>query len=213
MTGGGVDMGHDQGPGVAEAADSGGATVGEITLVAISERANAAAPGPWRVRNPDPTVLDSLAESWACASGEEVREFPGAAWIDGPEWIDCTDTGLFFDPADAVFCAYARTDVPVLVAAVRRLAAENATLRSPMDRCDEEGEPVPPRGWVPVDGGRLDELEAAEAEVERLRAAGQRVIDAVDKPASPIGTMAFFRLDEALADLRGALHPRELGDG
>lgn len=48
--------------------------------------------------------------------------------------------------------------------------AENKRLREMVegrfDGYDQDGEPVLPRGWVPVDGGRLDELEAAEAELE-----------------------------------------------
>lgn len=66
-------------------------------LAELRELEKAATPGPWRVKNPDPTVLDSLAESWSTASGEEVRDFPGAAWIDGPAWTDCTDTGLYYE--------------------------------------------------------------------------------------------------------------------
>jgi hypothetical protein len=51
--------------------------------------------------------------------------------------------------------------------------------------------------------------DTLEAEVERLREAGQRVLDAVDKPASPVGHLAFDRLDAALTRLRSALHHQE----
>src|SRR5205814_1780638 len=54
---------------------------------------------------------------------------------------------------------------------VARLEAENTLLRSSHDRYTEDGEPFLPRGWVPIDGGRYNELEAAEQQVEDYRAA------------------------------------------
>lgn len=60
-------------------------------------------------------------------------------------------------------------DVLRLIAAYRAQVAENRVLRGPMDAYNEDGESLLPRGWVPVDGGRLDELEQAEAERDSLR--------------------------------------------
>ena len=55
---------------------------------------------------------------------------------------------------------------------VEALRAERDALRGMVegqfDVWSEDGTPVLPRGWVPVDGGRLDELETSEAERNSL---------------------------------------------
>lgn len=83
----------------------------EDELKAIEARAEAATPGPWE-------------------TGEEVS-YPGRCagiWPQGDTWnIVTTDCGVYGpELVDAVFIAHARTDVPALIAEVRRLRAENA---------------------------------------------------------------------------------------
>lgn len=72
----------------------------DLDLDAIEARANAATPGPW--------------EHGADKNG-------GVRDIYAPDDTHITGGALY---ADAVFLAYARTDVPLLVAEVRRLRAE-----------------------------------------------------------------------------------------
>ncbi|MDA8311464.1 MAG: hypothetical protein M0Z46_12795 [Actinomycetota bacterium] len=103
-------------------------------IAELRELTRAATPGPWRPTTPDPTVLDLLAESWSSANGEEVADFPGASWPQGPAWVDCTDTGLFFDPADAALIVAMRNALPALldvVEAARDLGLETVCLLSP----------------------------------------------------------------------------------
>lgn len=67
--------------------------------------------------------------------------------------------------AEIGYITITRADLAELLARARRTEtaeAENAILRGKVDAYTEDGEPVMPRGWTPVDGGRLDELEAAE---------------------------------------------------
>lgn len=72
----------------------------ETTLAAIEARAAAATPEPWTLKR--------------------AEESDRQVWVSGAEVI--LDWG---DP-DAAFIAAARSDVPALVAEVRRLTAENA---------------------------------------------------------------------------------------
>lgn len=75
----------------------------EARLQDIESRCNAATPGPW----------------------EEVAE-SGEWWISGPDisadYVMSTNAGDI-KQADADFIAYARTDIPALIAEVRRLYA------------------------------------------------------------------------------------------
>lgn len=85
-----------------------------LDLDSIEARANAATPGPW------------CTDSWEIYQGTEYE--PGIS-----EWIGETCRGMTTpaqDRADAAFIAAARTDVPALVAEIRRLRAELATERS-----------------------------------------------------------------------------------
>lgn len=88
----------------------------EAELDAIEQRANAATPGPWRsVEVDDPYValmLESGAEGWPAA----------------------TD-------ADRAFIAAARSDVPALVAEVRRL--RSGALAIHRQYCDASATEVP----------------------------------------------------------------------
>lgn len=95
-----------------------------LDLDAIETRANAATDGPW------------CTDSWEIYQGTEYE--PGMSlWIGET----CRGTGsLEQDRADAEFVAAARTDVPALVAEVRRLRAALEQIRhlhkdSPMGPC------------------------------------------------------------------------------
>lgn len=83
-----------------------------LDLDAIEARANAATPGPW------------CTDSWEIYQGTE--------YVAGAEWIGetCRAGEMDDSRADAEFVAAARTDVPALVAEVRRLRAELAELEN-----------------------------------------------------------------------------------
>ena len=103
----------------------GAAPVAELDIDAIEARANAATPGPWRSTWGD----DGTAPPKHPDFGEETTiEAVGLEGIDGKVvgllWYDGLHTACRED--DAAFIAAARTDVPALVAEVRRLRAELA---------------------------------------------------------------------------------------
>lgn len=138
-----------------------------LDLEAIRTRVDAATPGVWSWKGQDvhdpPEMYDD--ERGHLAVGEDFEDW--VLWANGLH----TDGFLNCSDADAEFIAHARTDVPALLVEVVRLTEENETLRGPHDAYQENGEPLLPRGWVPVDGGYLDELEAAAIERDALRAA------------------------------------------
>lgn len=84
-------------------------------LSGIEARANAATPGPW------------CTDSW------EI--YQGAEYEAGAEWIGetCRAGEMDDSRADAEFVAAARTDVPALLAEVRRLTARVAELEPDVD--------------------------------------------------------------------------------
>ncbi|MEH0552538.1 hypothetical protein [Streptomyces sp. B21-101] len=81
-----------------------------LDLDDIETRANAATPGPW------------CTDSWEIYQGTEYE--PGLSMWIGETCRGTTD--LEQDRADAAFVAAARTDVPALLAEIRRLRAELA---------------------------------------------------------------------------------------
>lgn len=88
-------------------------------LADIEARANAATEGPW------------CTDAWEIYQGTEYQ--PGLSM-----WIGETCRGTSTpeqDQADAAFVAAARTDVPALLAEVRRLQAELAAVTA---LCDEQ---------------------------------------------------------------------------
>lgn len=108
-----------------------------LNLDAIEARANAATDGPW-----DVLAHAHLASGCRCLSCDE----PAVGWtVDHPTAMDCEDivagrsgdgeTNAFGRPlshcdsgpllsyADADFAAHARSDVPALIAEIRRLRA------------------------------------------------------------------------------------------
>jgi hypothetical protein len=113
----------------------------EQQLAEIEARANAATTGPW------------------CTDGAEI--YRGTEYEPGiSQWVgetcrpDESDGGR----ADATFAAAARTDVPTLLAEIRRLCTVNAQARSlhqPIagdggpycQTCTQEEQQPPPIGW------------------------------------------------------------------
>lgn len=83
-----------------------------MNLYAIEARANAATPGPWRSRD---------FEGWDL-SGIRIE----ADGVHGPHQIWVADTLL---DEDAAFLTHARTDVPALVAELRRERLLSEALR------------------------------------------------------------------------------------
>ena len=80
----------------------------DLDIDTIEARANAATPGPWIVSQDESLVISEMV----C---DLVSESTG-------------DT-IFFMGADQAFAAAARTDVPALVAEIRRLRSEVASLK------------------------------------------------------------------------------------
>ena len=78
------------------------------------------------------------------------------------------------------------------------------------DAYDEDGEPLLPRGWALVDGGRLDELEASEQEADRLRAVVRQAATTPHENYSPEGRrVALHRIvTAARAALAGPENPK-----
>lgn len=79
-----------------------------------------------------------------------------------------------------------------------KLRRENNTIRqASVDAYTEAGEPVFPRGWTPIDGGRLAELEDAEA---RLRVAEEvlRVVRVTVDQAEPSERWTLADIENAL---------------
>lgn len=84
----------------------------DAELKEISARADRALPGPWR-------LFDQWEPNNLARENVVLWDDPQLAeGVDG--WV-CQVPG---DPADAEFIAHARTDVPLLVAEVRRLHSE-----------------------------------------------------------------------------------------
>lgn len=144
-------------------------------LDAIEARAKAATPGPWRVEEHALDLTDAgLAHSMPPTSNREVR----TSWVHGqakdtflitPVWVS-----PFYSPSahvrmsahDATFVATARTDVPALVAEVRRLRS----LGSVSETLAEDGNAMLGRAIGHAETFQR-ERDEARAEVRRLREA------------------------------------------
>ena len=107
-----------------------------LDLDAIEARANAATPGPWGVGNGTHIVrgLEVTGRgSYTCI--QSVAEV--ADEDDREDWGH--DDFVEVDPEDdAAFIAAARTDVPALVAEVRRLRAELAEVTAENDQLRQD---------------------------------------------------------------------------
>lgn len=92
----------------------------EEQLADIEARATAATPGPW------------CTDSW------EI--YQGAEYVAGAEWIGETCRAGEMDDgrADAEFVAAARTDVPALLAEIRRLKGQRKYLITQLAKRDAE---------------------------------------------------------------------------
>jgi hypothetical protein len=88
-----------------------------LDLDAAEAHANAATPGPWTVELEQCDCSDGL-----CSHGTYVS----AVYADGERRTEFSD----FTDEDWRFTIHARTDVPALVAEIRRLRAELAATRT-----------------------------------------------------------------------------------
>lgn len=133
----------------------------DAELEAIEARANAATEGPWesdREYGAFPERRDKPGKcDWCRSYGPPVRVEENAGFgpkikahihrekqeaatvytVDGRaiidlEWLDYNNAGLTFKSDDRLFIAQARTDIPRLVAEVRRL-------RAAMNQCRQDG--------------------------------------------------------------------------
>ena len=97
-------------------------TTSPLNLAHIEARTNAATEGPW------------CTDAWEIYQGTEYQ--PGLSM-----WIGETCRGTSTpeqDQADAAFVAAARTDVPALIAEVRRLQAQRTYLLAQLAKRDAE---------------------------------------------------------------------------
>lgn len=123
-------------------------------LTEIEARANAATSGPW------------CTDAWEIYQGTEY--VPGISF-----WVGETCRGtadLEQDRADAAFVAAARSDVPELVAEVRRQAAEVASLNDSLTAAADR---------MRADAARIAELEKREAAVAEFAAKRAEYITAI----------------------------------
>ncbi len=125
----------------------------ESELSAIAARADAATPEPWRVATGFPTTVLSQYLSDNEADGTVAYE----------SVAECPTWGLSNSEADAAFIAAARSDVPALVAEVRRLRAAVEAL-TPLARLGLNA-----RQWAAENMQNVEEvLEIARQAVDRL---------------------------------------------
>lgn len=113
----------------------------ELDLEAIEARARAATPGPWVPVAEDPACPFPpeivRRRSWRISTPDDAD--PRSAGIPPQDRnlpiavVDSEHKGDREAWANRDFIAAARTDVPDLVAEVRRLAAENAALRTELE--------------------------------------------------------------------------------
>lgn len=97
----------------------------DLDLDAIEARANAATDGPWVVKHEPAWEADNVQHPDVITVGAQMWEAD-----DEPMTVCLVSTDHEDDPVDvlldAEFIAHARTDVPALVAEVRRLREESA---------------------------------------------------------------------------------------
>jgi hypothetical protein len=115
--------------------------VSEADLTAIEHRADAATHGPWHVRHLDddwatsfiavstkPDSDGSRTARWPAWSGSENV---AATLVQTPNHYVALEDGCW--EANAEFIAHARSDVPQLLAEVRRLRTEVAVLKAKLE--------------------------------------------------------------------------------
>lgn len=131
-----------------------------IDLDAIEARCAAATPGPWESGGSTPTP----GEVWVW---EETGHHPGDPDAPDTRIASCS-------AADGAFIAHARTDVPALVAEVRRLRAASAT----PDRHEAIKAGLadyPPMGWAEYVAVLLVERQNAEQDRDRAEENARRL--------------------------------------
>lgn len=132
---------------------------GGLDLDVIEARAAAATPGPWEAN------AEQYHSEFGTIIGGEVKPI-AQAWLSGEDgWV------YPLTPADAVFIAAARSDVPALAAEVRRLRVELAEARDEATKCGENYR----RTAIECAhrGDKIDQLQrelvAAQADQRRLK--------------------------------------------
>src|SRR5687768_14913613 len=97
----------------------------DAELQAIEARAKAATEGPWEaVQSFGADAVGQVVTPPAESSPQEQRGYSEST--GAPIFVCADDNGTYFcdmKPADALFIAHARADVPALAAEVRRLRA------------------------------------------------------------------------------------------
>lgn len=125
----------------------------------IEARCNAATPGPWVAGRGDvATIVDGYESKWIYAKD---RYLAIASGYEIPNWEEVM--------ANARFIAASSTDIPRLVAEVRRLRAELATYQSDIEagrlvRSNREWVPISDR--LPNPGDVVEIMERLETTLE-----------------------------------------------
>ncbi|WP_319052627.1 hypothetical protein [Streptomyces europaeiscabiei] len=135
--------------------------LGAERLAEIEARADAATAGPW------------CTDAWEIYQGTEY--VPGISFWIGETCRGTSELGQ--DRADAAFVAAARSDVPALVAEVRRQAARIAELEAERHSTNEALSDAAER--MRADRDRLAELEKREAAVAEFAAMRAEYITAI----------------------------------
>lgn len=99
----------------------------EDELKQIEARCNAATPGPWHTC--DPIWRQANSPGWVLAGDYDPHRGAGVvSALEIMEWEDGEDPCYTQSDVDLDFIANARTDIPALIAEVRRLQLENERL-------------------------------------------------------------------------------------
>jgi hypothetical protein len=163
-----IRVDRDQSPS-APPSDQGAALRAGVDLADIEARADAAPPGPWTLGNYAHDKTDQLFVEWP---GREA-----AVFLDG----DGVNLNTFYpkevDRAAMDFIAHARTDIPALIAEVRRLqllAEDRKSFAAGLERGADELRTALKSASHLADSERArgDRLEAAMYEADALRKAG-----------------------------------------
>ena len=151
-------------------------------LDAIEKRITAATPGPWTASHRNVGMTADQDES--IGLGLEIG-WPREAWT----------RGQFARGADATFIAHSRTDIPALLAEVRRLTAENAYQTARADTWRNRAEAVA----LPA-----DEIVAAGEEATAGLYCSQEFLE-------PLGQAATVVLKAIRAELKVEAASRDVG--
>lgn len=163
----------------------------EDELTAIEQRANAATPGPWTTTN----VYDGMA-GVDDANGRLIVFF-------GPD----SKTGEFYhDWPEAEFIAHARTDIPALIAEVRRLREIEAFLRIDRDEAQRGYKKASARA-----GNATSRAESAERHASRLRERAEAAEARVRELEAAIARAVTITIPHDETRVYGCEHARLVG--